>query len=79
LYRSFIPPHSWSAFYTARSSFELAQIEEARGNREEALNHYLRAVRLWERGEPEVIGEWLARTQEGMRRLGGERQPLGAG
>ena len=72
LYRSFIPPYGWLGFYTARSSFELGRIEEARGNREEARDHYLRAVRLWERGEPEVIGQWLARAQEGLSRLRGE-------
>jgi tetratricopeptide (TPR) repeat protein len=73
-YRSLIPPHGWAAPFVARSSFELGQIEEARGNRDEAFRHYLRALRLWELGEPDVVGEWLVRTQEGMRRLGGERR-----
>ncbi|MEE9132340.1 MAG: hypothetical protein V3U13_02150, partial [Gemmatimonadota bacterium] len=71
-YRSLVPPYGWLGFYTARSSFELGRIEEARGNREEALDHYLRAVRLWERGEPEVVGQWLARAQEGLSRLRSE-------
>lgn len=71
-YRSFIPPHGWVGFYTARASFELGRIEEARGNRAAALDNYLRALRLWERGEPEVVGGWLTRTREGLRRLGGE-------
>jgi tetratricopeptide (TPR) repeat protein len=73
LYRSFIPPHGWVGFYAPRASFELGRIEEERGNREEALKHYLRAVRLWERGDPEVVGRWLARAQEALARLGGER------
>jgi tetratricopeptide (TPR) repeat protein len=73
LYRSFVPPHGWVSFYTPRASFELGRIEEERGNVDEALDHYLRAIRLWERGDPEVVGEWLARAQEGLSRLGGER------
>jgi hypothetical protein len=71
-YRSLVPPYGWLGFYTARSSFELGRIEEVRGNRGEALDHYLRAVRLWERGEPEVVGQWLARAQEGLSRLRSE-------
>jgi tetratricopeptide (TPR) repeat protein len=51
---------------------DAGRIEETRGNREEALQHYLRAVRLWERGDPEVVGQWLARAQEGLSRLQSE-------
>ncbi len=69
LYRSLSPPHTWLGFYTARASFELGQIDEARGNRDEAARHYLRALRLWEHGEPHVVGSWLAKVQEGLRRL----------
>ena len=72
LYRSFVPPHSWVGFYTPRASFELGRIEEARGHSKEALDHYLRAMRLWERGEPEVVGRWLARTREALNRLRSE-------
>ncbi len=72
LYRSFTPPHTWIGFYTARASFEIAQIEEERGNLAEARRHYLIAARLWEQGEPNVVGDWLARTREGLRRLAGE-------
>lgn len=74
LYRSFVPPFGWLGFYTARSSFELGRIEEERGNVDEALDHYLRAIRLWERGDPGVVGQWLARGQEGLSRLRSERQ-----
>ena len=76
LYRSLVLPHGWQGFYTARSSFELGRIEEARGEREVALNHYLTAMRLWEHGDPEVVNQWLARTEEGIVRLRGE--PSGA-
>ncbi len=72
LFRSMVPPYGWLGFYTARSSYELALIEEERGNREEALRHYSRAARLWERGEPEVVGRWLEAARDGLRRLRGE-------
>ena len=73
LYRSFVPPYGWVSFFTPRASYELGRIEETRGNRAEALDHYLRAVRLWERGDPDVVGQWLARAQEGLSRLQSER------
>jgi tetratricopeptide (TPR) repeat protein len=73
LYRSLGPPHTWYAFYTARAGFELGRIEEARGNRDAAVRHYLTATRLWERGDPEIVGQWLARAREGLGRLRGER------
>jgi tetratricopeptide (TPR) repeat protein len=72
IYRSFAPPYGWVSFFTARSSYELGRIEETRGNRQEAIDHYLRAIRLWERGDPEVVGQWLARAQEGLDRLQSE-------
>jgi tetratricopeptide (TPR) repeat protein len=71
-YRSFTPPHGWLGFYTARASFELGRITEARADRREAMTHYLRAARLWEHGEPEVVGAWLGRAQEGIARLRSE-------
>jgi tetratricopeptide (TPR) repeat protein len=73
LYRSLTPPHTWYAYYTARAGLELGQLEEARGNRAEALRYYLMANRLWERGDPEVVAPWLARAREGLQRLRGER------
>lgn len=75
LYRSLTAPHGWVGFYTARASFELGRIMEARGDREEAQRHYLAAIRLWERGEAGVIGQWLTRAQEGLQRLRSELPP----
>ena len=72
-YRSLVPPYGWLGFYTARSSFELGQIEEGRGNVDEATKHYLTAIRLWEWGDANVVGQWLARAQEGLSRLQSER------
>ncbi len=73
LYRSFVPPHGWIGFYTPRASFELGRIEEERGNLDEATMHYLMAIRLWERGDANVVGQWLARAQEGLDRVQSER------
>ncbi|MGD2216818.1 MAG: hypothetical protein PVJ64_08675 [Gemmatimonadales bacterium] len=73
LFRSFNPPYTWIGFYTARASLEVGLIEEARRNYDEAVRFYLMAARLWERGEPEVVGPWLARAEDGLRRLSGER------
>ncbi len=72
-YRSLTPPQSWYAFNTARSSLELGRIEEERGDIEEALRYYLAAVRLWEFGDPDVVGLWLDQAREGLARLRGER------
>ncbi|UCC73827.1 MAG: hypothetical protein JSV86_04500 [Gemmatimonadota bacterium] len=72
LYRSLAPPHSWYAYYTARAGLELGRIEELRGNSEEALRFYLMATRLWEHGEPDVVGRFLDRAREGLDRLRGE-------
>jgi tetratricopeptide (TPR) repeat protein len=72
LYRSFAPPYGWISFFTPRASYELGRIEENRGNLEDAADHYLRAIRLWERGDPEVVGQWLARAQEGLSRMQSE-------
>lgn len=73
LYHSFTPPHTWYAFYTARASLELGRIEEAAGEIDDALRHYLAAARLWERGDPAVVGPWLEQARAGLQRLGGER------
>lgn len=72
LFRSFVQPHTWIGFYTARASLELGIIEEGRGNIDRAARHYLTATRLWEHGDPEVVGFWLNRAQSGLSRLTGE-------
>jgi tRNA A-37 threonylcarbamoyl transferase component Bud32/tetratricopeptide (TPR) repeat protein len=70
LYRSLCPPYTWYGFHTARASLELADMLRSRGEREEAIRFYQMAERLWERGEPEVVGSWLARVRDGLRALG---------
>jgi hypothetical protein len=70
LFRSFTPPHTWIGFYTARGAIEAAEIAEAEGRREEAVFYYRMAERLWEAGEPAIVGPWLARVRDGLSRLG---------
>jgi tetratricopeptide (TPR) repeat protein len=70
LFRSFTPPHTWIGFYTARGAIEAAEIAEAEGNREEAVFYYRMAERLWEAGEPAIVGPWLTRVRDGLSRLG---------
>ncbi|HXI20595.1 MAG TPA: hypothetical protein VNH46_05895, partial [Gemmatimonadales bacterium] len=70
LYRSLCPPYTWVGFYTALSGLALGEIEEGRRHPTEAAHYYRMAARLWERGEPGVVGPWLARAEEGLRRVG---------
>ena len=70
LFRSFAPPHTWIGFYTARGAIEAAEIAEAEGHREEAVFYYRMAERLWEAGEPAIVGPWLTRVRDGLARLG---------
>jgi hypothetical protein len=70
LFRSFTPPHTWIGFYTARGAIEAAEIAEADGRREEAVFYYRMAERLWEAGEPAIVGPWLTRVRDGLVRLG---------
>jgi hypothetical protein len=64
LFRSLVPPTTWMGYYTARAALELAELEEARGDRADALRHVLIPVRLWERGDASV-----ASLRERARRL----------
>ncbi len=70
LFRSFAPPHTWIGFYTARGAIEAAELAEADGRREEAVYYYRMAERLWEAGEPAIVGPWLTRVRDGLTRLG---------
>ncbi len=70
LYRSLCPPYTWFGFHTARAALELGDILRERGEREEAVRFYQMAERLWEHGEPAVVGSWLARSRDGLRALG---------
>jgi tRNA A-37 threonylcarbamoyl transferase component Bud32/tetratricopeptide (TPR) repeat protein len=68
LYRSFVPPHNWAAFYTARSSLELGDFAERRGAFAEAALRYGDALALWERGDEEV-SEWRRLAEEALQRV----------
>jgi tetratricopeptide (TPR) repeat protein len=67
LYRSFGPPHNWTGFYTARSSYELGVMAEQAGDYAEAATRYQQALLLWERGD-ETVSAWRRRAQEGLQR-----------
>jgi tetratricopeptide (TPR) repeat protein len=72
LLRSLVPPTTWMGFLTARASYELGRIEAQRGNRDEAARHYQMALRLWERGGPEVA-DWRGVARAGLADLVGEQ------
>jgi tetratricopeptide (TPR) repeat protein len=71
--RSLVPPTTWMGFLTARASYELGRLEAARGSRDEAARHYQMALRLWERGGPEIAG-WRDLARAGLTELVGERR-----
>jgi len=73
LLRSLVPPTSYMGFLTARSSFELGQLVENRGDLDSALRHYRRAFRYWSRGGPEVAG-WRDRAESALERVVAERR-----
>jgi hypothetical protein len=68
LFRSFVPPTTWMGFYTARAALELAEIEEAAKQSDDALRHYFMAARLWDASDPDVAA-LRARAQRGIARL----------
>jgi len=70
LYQSLAPPHTWMGFVSARAAFELAEIARSRGETRQASYYYRIAERLWELGDPSVVGDWLDRVRRAERRLG---------
>jgi tetratricopeptide (TPR) repeat protein len=69
LFRSLVPPTTWMGFYTARAALELAEIEEANGDRDAAQRHFLTALRLWDRGDTSVAS-LRARARRGALKYG---------
>lgn len=72
LLRSLVPPTTWLGFYSARASHELGDLAEERGDFAEAARHYAMALRLWDRGGPEIAG-WRSQAREGLSRAAAER------
>ena len=68
LYKSFVPPSNWSAFYTARSSWQLGVLAEHRGDLREAALHYSTALGLWSRGDASVA-EWRRMADTALQRV----------
>jgi hypothetical protein len=63
MFRSLVPPTTWTGFLTARASFELGDLETERGDPVTAAFHYRRALGLWEGAGPGAA-EWLRRTRD---------------
>jgi tetratricopeptide (TPR) repeat protein len=61
---SMVPPTAWFGFLTARSAFELGELEEARGELSLALHHYDRARELWLGGGRRWRDGWSGWTLE---------------
>ena len=70
LYQSLAPPHTWMGFISARAAFEYAEIARSRGETRQAGYYYRIAERLWELGDPAVVGDWLDRVRRAERQLG---------
>jgi hypothetical protein len=69
LFRSLVPPTTWMGFYTPRAALELAEIEEANGDKDNAQRHFLLALRLWDRGDTAVV-QLRARARRGVLKYG---------
>jgi hypothetical protein len=69
LFRSLVLPVAWMGFYTARAALELAEIEEANGEKDAAQRHFLTALRLWDRGDTSVAA-LRARARRGALKYG---------
>jgi len=69
LFRSLVPPTTWMGFYTPRAALELAELEEASGNRANARRYYLTALRSWEQGDS-TIAPFRDRARRGLTRVG---------
>jgi len=72
LLRSLVPPSTWMGFLTVRSSFELGELAENRGDLPAAARYYRNALRYWERGGPE-LADWRQRAEAGLLRAVAER------
>jgi serine/threonine-protein kinase len=69
LFRSLVPPTTWMGFYTPRAALELAELEEASGDRANARRHYLTALRSWEQGDT-AVAAYRERARRGLTRVG---------
>lgn len=72
LYRSLTPPGTWMGSLGTRAELELGHIAENRGDRDEAALYYSLALRMWERGGPNVE-RFRSEAAAGLARTGGER------
>ncbi len=68
LFTSLVPPTTWMGFLTARASFELGELAQARGDAGSAAFHYTRALRLWE-GAGSGATAWLSSVRDRLSAL----------
>jgi serine/threonine-protein kinase len=69
LFRSLVPPTSWSGFYTPLAALALGEMAAESGDRARAVEYLRIADAHWRRGGSEVAA-WLTRTRESLERLG---------
>jgi serine/threonine-protein kinase len=72
MFRSLMPPGTWMGSLGTRAELEMGRLAEDRGDRGEAAVYYGLALRMWERGGPDVE-RWRAEAAAGLARTGGER------
>jgi hypothetical protein len=70
LFRSLVPPTTWTGVFTARANFELGEIAAARGDNETATRRYGAALRLF-RLNPDPSNAWTQRASAALAALGG--------
>jgi hypothetical protein len=68
LFQSLTPPTTWAGPLTARASFELGDIALLDGDRNMAVLHFTRALRMWEDGG-DAVQPWLQGLRERLTTL----------
>jgi tetratricopeptide (TPR) repeat protein len=71
LLSSLVPPTTWMGFYSALAAYTLGEIEESRGQTQQAVSHYAFAQRYWEHGD-DAVAQWRTRAETALERLTGE-------
>jgi hypothetical protein len=70
LFRSLVPPTTWTGVFTGRANFELGEIAAARGDNETATRRYGAALRLF-RLNPDPSNAWTQRASAALAAVGG--------
>jgi len=70
IYRSMVPPGSWTGFYTPRAWLELGELAEQQGDAVHARRFYALAAEIWRSGDPAVM-RWREVAEAGWERVTG--------